>query len=480
MAEDANYWKDRYWPRILARRLSRRRLIQLSALGGAGALAAATLGCEGKEEEAPPPAGTPTTPEVEAPPGVSKVLQEYRTRFHYSKFKDLPGQKDGPKPGGTFRFSHYQGFTGGWDVTGVEGDFLASFAPNHFNGLLTFPMDDFSDAHNLYDKIIGDLAKEWEQTDELTVTFRLNEGVKFHNLAPVNGRELTSEDVKFCAEVYKTSVPQSPIFSEVDRVETPDKYTAVFKFTQPAAYFLQSLLYPVSVIFAPEAYQDKELFNRQPIGTGAFIMEKWDPPNVYIGKKNPEYFKKDPRTGMQLPYLDGFEAPILNLNVAAEEAAFRAGDLDTIWAHFKSAFDDMLASFPDNVGQVATPPPGYQPYIALKLDKPPLNDERVRQALQHLIDTRVLIEGVAEGLADPGLAHDYSFFGREYPWTLAELIEIEVEQRPKEIWEGPGSCHFTGASDLDPWHKMPVKQMRRCTFAVYDMDLKFGKIIERL
>ncbi len=66
------------------------------------------------------------------------------------------------------------------------------------------------------------------------------------------------------------------------------------------------------------------------------------------------------------------------------------------------------------------------------------------------------------------------------PPSLAELIEIDVVQRPKDLWEGPGSCHFTGASDLDPWHKLPVKKMRRCTFAVYDMDLKFGKIIERL
>lgn len=66
------------------------------------------------------------------------------------------------------------------------------------------------------------------------------------------------------------------------------------------------------------------------------------------------------------------------------------------------------------------------------------------------------------------------------PPSLAELIEIDVEQRPKAIWEGPGSCYFTGASALDPWHKIPVQRMQHCTLMVYDMELKYGKILERL
>lgn len=428
MDRDSNYWNDKYWPRFMRRRLSRRRLMKLSALGAVGAVTAAYLGC-GDDGEGPAatatPAGTPAgaTATATPPPGVSAVLDEYRTTYHYSKLAQLAGQADGPKYGGTYHFSHYQGFTGAWVLTGPEGDALASYAPNHFNGLVTFPMDDFANSHNSY-TVIGDLAKDWTVDDELTVTFHLNEGVKFHNIPPVDGREFTSEDVKFAAEVFKTAVAQSPIFIDVDRVDTPDKYTAVFRFSKPAAYFLQSLVYPVSLMFAREAFEDEAVFASTPIGTGPFVLENWDPPNVYSAKANPEYFKKDPRTGMQLPYVDGFEAPILNIQPTLEEPAFRAGDIDTIWNHFKTNFDDILASFPDNVGQVATPPPGYEPYISLKLDKPPLNDPQVRQALQHLIDTKALIEGIAEGLADPGIAHDFSFFGREYPWTLEEAIAL--------------------------------------------------------
>ena len=66
------------------------------------------------------------------------------------------------------------------------------------------------------------------------------------------------------------------------------------------------------------------------------------------------------------------------------------------------------------------------------------------------------------------------------PPSLAELIEIESEQRPKDLWSGPGSVHFTGASELDPWHKLPVKAMRQCTYGVSDMDLGYGRVIEKL
>lgn len=47
---DSNYWNDKYWPRVMARRLSRRRLIQIGGMGAAGAMAAAYLGCGGGEE----------------------------------------------------------------------------------------------------------------------------------------------------------------------------------------------------------------------------------------------------------------------------------------------------------------------------------------------------------------------------------------------------------------------------------------------
>src|SRR5215208_5278905 len=54
-------------------------------------------------------------------------------------------------------------------------------------------------------KILPDLAETWEQKDDVTYVFRLRQGVKFHNVPPVNGRELTSEDVKYSIERQMTN-----------------------------------------------------------------------------------------------------------------------------------------------------------------------------------------------------------------------------------------------------------------------------------
>jgi len=61
---------------------------------------------------------------------------------------------------------------------------------------------------------------------------------------------------------------------------------------------------------------------------------------------------------------------------------------------------------------------------------------------------------------------------------LAELIEVGSDVRVKELWAGSGSCHFTGVSDLDPWHRIPVLQTLSCAYAVADFELKEGRVLE--
>jgi acetoacetate decarboxylase len=48
------------------------------------------------------------------------------------------------------------------------------------------------------------------------------------------------------------------------------------------------------------------------------------------------------------------------------------------------------------------------------------------------------------------------------------------------MWTGPGNCHFTGASVLDPWHRLPVKQMLSSSYMFFDFELSYGRILETL
>jgi acetoacetate decarboxylase len=63
---------------------------------------------------------------------------------------------------------------------------------------------------------------------------------------------------------------------------------------------------------------------------------------------------------------------------------------------------------------------------------------------------------------------------------LAELIEVGSDMQIKELWAGTGSCQFTGISELDPWHRLPVRQIVSCTYAVVDLKLTEGHVLERI
>jgi ABC-type transport system substrate-binding protein len=101
-------------------------------------------------------------------------IEELRERFHPQNLKHLAGQKEGPKNGGTLRWASNVPVT--WDLAGPAASLLASYAIFH-NGLITFEMGDMVENLNLV-KTQGDLAQSWEQPDKLTLTFKLNQGVK--------------------------------------------------------------------------------------------------------------------------------------------------------------------------------------------------------------------------------------------------------------------------------------------------------------
>src|SRR5438874_424908 len=72
----------------------------------------------------------------------------------------------------------------------------------------------------------GGLAASWEGSADFTTwTFKLRQGVKWHNVPPLNGRELVADDIKYCYEAYAQEGVQAFTFQDIDGMETPDKYT---------------------------------------------------------------------------------------------------------------------------------------------------------------------------------------------------------------------------------------------------------------
>ncbi|MCP4754868.1 MAG: acetoacetate decarboxylase family protein [Proteobacteria bacterium] len=68
--------------------------------------------------------------------------------------------------------------------------------------------------------------------------------------------------------------------------------------------------------------------------------------------------------------------------------------------------------------------------------------------------------------------------GRKH--SLVELIQTDMVLSSAEVWTGPGNCHFPGESLLDPWHRLPVRNMIAATYSVCDFILPEGKILETI
>ncbi|HWM80378.1 MAG TPA: ABC transporter substrate-binding protein, partial [Methylomirabilota bacterium] len=95
----------------------------------------------------------------------------------------------------------------------------------------------------------GDLAESWTQPDETTYVFKLRRGVRFHPKPPVNGRELTAEDVVYSMDRFRTVTgnPQSYMLAAVDKVEALDRHTVKFTVKEPFAWFLDMLANPMTL-----------------------------------------------------------------------------------------------------------------------------------------------------------------------------------------------------------------------------------------
>src|SRR5881394_1853607 len=83
-----------------------------------------------------------------------------------------------------------------------------------------------------------DLAESWSQPNDRTYVFKLRKGVRWHPKPPVNGRELTADDVKYTYERFLTITgnPNKPVLEFVDKIEAVDKHTVKFTLKEPNAW----------------------------------------------------------------------------------------------------------------------------------------------------------------------------------------------------------------------------------------------------
>ena len=186
--------------------------------------------------------------------------------------------------------------------------------PKFHNGLLNYDPDM---------NPVPELAESWAVSDDgLAITFQLRQGVKFHD-----GQEFTSADVKYTMEeVIKKYHPRGrTVFGNLDRVDTPDAYTAVFRFSTPSPFVMfafnasETPMLPAHIYEGSDPRENPN--NNAPIGTGPFRFVEWQKGQFILAERNADYWDGDK------PYLDKVVMRIIP-DASARAVAFESGEVD--------------------------------------------------------------------------------------------------------------------------------------------------------
>jgi peptide/nickel transport system substrate-binding protein len=253
------------------------------------------------------------------------------------------------------------------------------------------------------DKVLvpeGELAERWDiSKDEMTITFHLRKGVKWHD-----GEEVTAEDVDFTYRYMidpKTPTAYAEPFRQVQRAEIVDRYTYRVTYDQPYAPALLSWgiwILPRHILeSAWKAGVDLRTTqqNRFPVGSGPYRFREWKTGEKIVLEANPDYFEGR-------PYLSRVVYRIIP-------------DQSTIFLELKAQNIDMAGLAPIQYRR-QTEYPAFQKafhryrylsngyaYLGFNLRDARFQDKRVRQAIAHAINKQEIIEGVLLGLGRPAV-----------------------------------------------------------------------------
>ena len=272
----------------------------------------------------------------------------------------------------------------------AQGGDIAFFDPH-----MSTSSNDIRVSFNVFDnltsrhpdgKLYPGLATEWKLSGPTTWTFKLRQGVKFHN-----GDAFTSADAKFSLErtydpAAKTRV--ATVFTTIDRIEAPDPGTLVVHTKKPDPLLPARLGFYAGQI-VPEKYLKAvgaDEFNRKPVGTGPVRFVSWTKDDRLVLEANPAYwggridvdrivFRAVPETAPRI-------------------AGLLKGEMDVITQLPPDQGEKVNANASTKVSGAL-----YAGLYVLAVNSkvPPLNNPLVKQALSLAIDREAIVKELWRG-----------------------------------------------------------------------------------
>ena len=189
-----------------------------------------------------------------------------------------------------------------------------------------------------------DAAEGHEFVDNTTVTVKLRPDVMFHDVSPVSGRQMTTEDVEFSwgLATADDNANAGRLTSVVDRVEFTDDTTMTFHLKQPDAEFIDLLADTNLLYLMPKEADGGFDPATQMIGSGPWLFNKYEPSVQVIYDKNPNWFAGE---GGMIPYADRHTYKIIP-EAATRLAQFLAGNIN-IFAPSNNDLPQIVQQMPD-------------------------------------------------------------------------------------------------------------------------------------
>ncbi|MGA4633334.1 ABC transporter substrate-binding protein [Pseudomonas solani] len=283
-------------------------------------------------------------------------------------------------------------------------------------------------------ELVPGLAQSWEVSpDGLAYTFTLRPGVRFHATEYFKpGRELDADDVLFSFQrmldaanpwhkVAQSGFPHAQSMQLPQLIKSIDKVAPLqvrFTLNKPDATFLATLSMGFASIYSAEYAEQlmkagtPEKLNAQPIGTGPFVFKRFQKDAVVRYGANPDYFAGKPA-------VDGLIFAITpDANVRLQK--LRRGECQIALSPKPL---DVQAASKDAALKVVQTPAFMTAFIGINSRHPPLDQAKVRQAINLAFDKQSYLKAVFEGSASaangpyppntwsyakdlPGYAHD--------------------------------------------------------------------------
>lgn len=235
------------------------------------------------------------------------------------------------------------------------------------------------------------LAASWEVSEDgLTYSFKLREGVTFHD-----GSSFEADDVVFSLEraMADDSVnAQKGLFEPIEAVSASASHEVQVTLKRPTGHFLFNLGWGDAIMVAPESADSNQAL---PIGTGPFKFDNWVQGDRIELARNDTYWGE----AVQLERATFQIVP----DPAAAVAAMMAGDLDA-FPNFPAP-ESMVQFEADPRFTVEIGTTEGETILAMNNGRPPLDDLKVRQAIAHAIDRQTIIDGAMFGYGTPIGSH---------------------------------------------------------------------------